>query len=233
MLCAQTLHAVRIEIIEALNTDALTRGQLDFDASMITKPHKRKVRKDPETNETIYSDPVRGTESRGFKRASCPLPPNAFYLSKISKEILMLSAEYCALAYFTYQLDSEWKHTVLAAQMLWQAFLELQTKKLREKKQQQLKGMVFLAMQNWRSELINDKALHQPKRIREILGINEHHWVRDWKPHWDKMHSLLDGFEQKILRYVYNATDKRKNNCKVQTVNAAQSMLKLSAATSA
>ena len=228
MLCAQTLHAVRTEIIQALNPDALTRGQLDFDASMITKPHKRKVRRDPKTNEIIHSEPVKGTESRGFKRASCPLPPNAFDLSKISKEILVLSPERRALAYFTYQLDAQWCYTETSAQWLWRTFLAHQTKKLRAKKEKQLKGMVFLAMQNWRCQLIHGEDLHKPKRVRECLQINEHHWVRDWLPHWNKMHTLLDGFENQILRDVHHATYKKRNNSTVRKTNTSACLLKLS-----
>ena len=70
--------------------------------------------------------------------------------------------------------------------------------------------MVFLAMQNWRSKTLYETEQHRPKRIRELLNINEHHWVRDWLPHWNTMHQILDGINQQILTEVYHATYTRK-----------------------
>jgi len=211
MLCSQTLQAVREEVQQALNVQALTRGQLDFDGAMITKPHKRPVVKDEISGERIYSDPVRGSQSRGFKKSSTPLPPNAFFLSKITKEIHLMSAEHCSLAYFTYSDSTKWRHTEIVAAYVWQCFLDKQTKAIRKKKSETLKAMVYLAMQNWRSQTLTDKELHKPKRIRELLSINEHHWVRDWLPHWNSMHQVLDGIDQKILTEVFHATNTRKS----------------------
>lgn len=210
MLCSQTLQAVREEVQQALNVEALTRGQLDFDSSMITNPHKRQIIKDEESGERIYTDAVRGVQSRGFKKSSTPLPHNAFFLSKISQEIHLMNAEKCSLAYFTYSDSAQWRHTEIVACDVWQRFLAKQEKSFRATKREKLKGMIYLAMQNWRCNVLRDCNQHTPKRIRELLKINEHHWVRDWLPHWRTMHELLDGIDQKILTEVFHATTNSK-----------------------
>lgn len=211
MLCSQTLQAVRNEIVEALNVQALTRGQLDFDSSMITNPHTRPIIKDSESGERIYTDPVRGIQSQGFKKSSCPIPSNIFFLTKITRAINVMDEQMSSLAYFTYCDDANWDHTESLAAHLWNCFLDKQTKTFRKKKAETLKNMVFLAMQNWRSVTLTDYVLHTPIRIRELLGINEHHWVRDWLPHWQAMHQLLDGLDKKVLKEVFNATQQKRD----------------------
>lgn len=206
MLCAQTLQAVRNELTQAFNIDAFTRGQLDFDASMISNTHKRVVRRDVDTNEVIYSEPVRGSQSQGFKRSSCPLPSNIFFLTKVTRAAQALSSPSSALAHYTYSESTNWKSTEIVAAAVWSKYLAAQNKKLRSKKLETLKSMVFLAMQNWRSVTRYQKELHGPSRVRELLAVNEHHWHRDWQPHWKLMHEILDGFDQRILTEIYNAT---------------------------
>lgn len=210
MLCSQTKLAVRIEIMQALNVHALTRGQLDFDGSMITNPHTRPVNKDKESGERIYTDPVRGIQTNRFKKPSCPLPSNAFFLTQITRAIHLLDEQMCSFAYFAYCDDATWQHTEVLAAHLWTRFLDKQTKAFRKKKKEILKSMVFLAMQDWRSMTVSERVLHGPKRIRELLNINEHHWVRDWLPHWQSMHQLLDGFDNKVLKEVFHATQQRR-----------------------
>lgn len=212
MLRRQTLYAIREELRQALNIETLTRGQLDFDASMITNTHKRKSTVDSESGEKVYLDPVRGCQSQGFKNSSCPLPSNIFFLSRITQEVNRMPVERNAMAYFTYSDSSAWENTEITAQSVWRRFLDLQVKPLREKKRETLKKMIFLAMQNWRSQTLHEKELHGPVRVRELIGINEHHWCRDWLPHWRLMHEILDGFDNKILMEVYRGTEKRREN---------------------
>ncbi|NRA78307.1 MAG: hypothetical protein HRU18_08855 [Pseudoalteromonas sp.] len=212
MLCSQTQLAVRNEITEALNVHAFTRGQLDFDGSMITNPHTRPVNKDKESGERIYTDPVRGLQTNRFKKPSCPVPANIFFLTKITRAINLLDEQMCSLAYFAYCDDAQWQHTEVVAAYVWRRFLDKQTKAFRKKKTETLKSMVFLAMQDWRSVTVSERVLHGPKRIRELLGINEHHWVRDWLPHWQSMHQVLDGINNKLLTEVFHATQQRRTS---------------------
>jgi len=210
MLLSQTLQAVRNDIAEALNVHALTRGQLDFDGSMIINPHKRPTLKDKESGERIYTDPVRGSQTQRFKKSSCPTPHNVFFLTKVTRSIHLLNEPMCSFAYFAYCDDADWQHTEVVAVHLWACFLDKQTKTFRKKKTATLKAMAFLAMQNWRSLTLTDRNLHTNKRLRELLSINEHHWVRDWLPHWRCMHELLNGFDNTVLKEVFNATEQKR-----------------------
>lgn len=216
MIKQQTLCVVRDEVLSALHIEARTRGQLDFDASMITNYGRRVRQKDDETGQLIDNDPVRGSASRSYKTSSCPLPPNAFHLTRITRAINMLPEHQKSLALFAYTERCEWHHVETVARELWDAFLRKQDKAFRAKKEKTLKGMVYLAMQNWQHMLKTEADLHTPKRIRELLEINEHHWRRDWLPYWRQLHDLLTEFDEKVLSNVYRATcrkaaaDKRK-----------------------
>ena len=209
MIKQQALQAVRSEIINSLYIDVRTKGQLDFDASMITNDGKRVRLVDEVTGQRLDPDPVRGKSSRTFKTNSCPLPPNAFCLSKTSKVVNMLPDNLNSLALYTYADKCSWRHVEIVSRGLWQAFKACQDKPFREKKEKTLKGMVFLAMQNWKHQVQTDLDLLEPARIRELLNINEHHWRRDWLPYWRQMHDLLSATDHQVLLNVYRTTGKK------------------------
>lgn len=220
MIKQQTLSFVRLEIISALHTDVRTAGQLDFDASAITNYGRRTRRTDEVTGQRIDSDPVRGSSSRTFKTSSCPLPHNAFWLTKISRAVTMLPDHLSSLALFAYSERCEWHHVEIVSRELWAAFLESQEKALREKKKQKLKDMVYLAMQNWKSLLLHECEAHTPARVRELIGVSEQNWRRDWLPYWRQMHDLLSKTDEKVLVNVYRETSRKAAMDKKQTAAA-------------
>ncbi|EOW7174548.1 bacteriophage antitermination protein Q [Vibrio parahaemolyticus] len=220
MIKQQTLSFVREEIISALSADARTAGQLDFDASAITNYGRRIRRIDDITGQRIDSDPVRGSSSRTYKTSSCPLPHNAFWLSKITRAVTMLPDNLNSLALFAYAERCDWHHVETVSCELWATFLDAQEKALREKKKQKLKGMVYLAMQNWKSLLLTDREAHEPARVRELIGVSEQNWRRDWLPYWRQMHDLLSKTDEKVLVHVYRETSRKTAMDQKQTAAA-------------
>jgi hypothetical protein len=216
----QTLSVVRNEVISALFVDVRTCGQLDFDASMITKYGRRIRRVDEVTGQRIDSDPVRGRSGRTYKTSSCPLPENAFWLTKISRALTMLPDHLNSLALFAYAERCDWHHVETVSRELWAAFLEDQSKAFRAKKEKQLKGMVYLAMQNWKSLLLTEREEHPPQKVRELLGVSEQNWRRDWLPYWRQMHNLLSATDEKVLVNVYRETSRKAAMDKRQTAAA-------------
>lgn len=220
MIEQQTLHAVRSEILSALYIDVRTHGQLDFDASMVTNYATRVRPVDEVTGQRFDPEPVRGRTGRGFKVSSCPLPPNAFSLLKTSRAVNMLPEHLNSLALYAYSERCEWRHIEVVAAVIWQRLLADQDKPFRAKKEKTLKGMVFLAMQNWRHLLTADADLHTPQRIRELLGINENQWRRDWLPFWRTYHELLSETDNQVLINVYRATSRQAKADKESTAAA-------------
>lgn len=211
MACEQTLAAVRLEIQEALNVLALTKGQLSFQATIETSRTKRKKVIDEETNQVLDLEPIRGAQSMGFKRSSCPLPDNAFFLSKVTNIVNELPKSLHSLALFCYSDSCSWDHVTCTAELVWGVFEKSNNKKLRSKKEAALKNMIFLAMQDWREQTLHGRVLHKPSRIQSLLNISEHTWRRDWLPHWRKMHSILTSQETKILESVYRGVNPKKH----------------------
>lgn len=220
MIEPQTLYAIRVEILSALHVDVRTRGQLDFDGSMITKYGTKKRPVDSVTGERFDPEPVRGRSGRTFKCSSCPLPPNAFSLLKTSRAVTMLPEHLNSLALYAYSERCEWRHVEIVAAAIWQKLLDSQDKPFRAKKEKTLKGMVFLAMQNWRHRLTAENDLHTPQRIRELLVISEHQWRRDWLPFWRQFHDLLSETDNQVLIHVYRATSNTKARDKSATAAA-------------
>jgi len=180
-----TLQAVRLEIITAVNIHLLTKSMDDDSA---------------ETGITGNGCSVT------FKRSSCPLPPDAFHYSQISRALNMLSEQLYSLALVLYSDDPLWSHIETVSHLVWSTFESLQGKKLRAKKKKTLQGMVLLAMQEWRSYSQTGKSVHTPMKIQQLLGINEHHWHRDWYPHWQQMKEIIRDNESEVLEYVYRNT---------------------------
>ncbi|MGI2068128.1 bacteriophage antitermination protein Q [Shewanella glacialipiscicola] len=221
MIEPQTLYAIRVEILSALHIDVRTRGQLDFDGSMITKYGTKKRPVDSVTGERFDPEPVRGRSGRTFKCSSCPLPPDAFSLIKTSRAVTMLPEHLNSLALYAYSERCEWHHVEIVAAAIWQRLLVTQDKPFRAKKEKTLKGMVFLAMQNWRHLLTAENDLHTPQRIRELLDISENLWRRDWLPFWRQLHDLLSETDHQVLTHVYQATSQPKKARNKSTAAAA------------
>lgn len=209
MLNPQNLTAVRFEIINALSIDVRTHGQLDFDASMLTIRHRRTRMLDEITEQYIDTEPVKAGCTKAFKKGHCPLPPNAFSLIRITKAVNTLPSDLFALTQFTSVERCSWSYVEILANAVWSHLQAVQTKKIRKKKTETLKGMVFLAMQNWKNLLISDRELHSTRRVTELLNVNESHWKRDWAPFWEQMHLILTGMEEQALTHVYQTTQNK------------------------
>lgn len=118
----------------------------------------------------------------------------------------MLSRHLNSLALFLYSDNPLWSHTETVAKSTWATFETLQEKPIRAKKRKALQAMVFLAMQEWKHYSQTGKTVHSPIKVRELLGLSEHHWHRDWSPHWQQLKQIIRDDENRVLEYVYNNT---------------------------
>lgn len=178
MINEQTLSVLRNELIESLGAPLIDRISED--------------------------SPVNGNGcSVTFKRSSCPLPHNAFELSRITRVVFMLPDNLQAWATYAYGPKQEWSSVQTITHELWQEFLASETCKFRKAKLEKLKGMAFLAVQDWRHQVLFEKELHTPGKIQELLSVSESNWRRDWLPLWRKMGALMAGIDREMLTRVY------------------------------
>ncbi|MFA0194455.1 bacteriophage antitermination protein Q [Vibrio sp. 10N.222.55.E8] len=184
MINEQTLSVIRTELIEALGAPLLDRVSED--------------------------SAVSGNGcSVTFKRSSCPLPPNAFQLSQITRVVCMLPDNLQAWALYAYGPKQEWSAVQAVTHELWQEFLASETTKFRKKKLETLKGMAFLAVQEWRNQVLFEKELHAPGKVQQLLSVSEANWRRDWLPFWRKMGALMAGIDREMLTNVYRNQPRR------------------------
>jgi len=180
-----TLQAVRVEIITAVNIHLLTRSR------------------DDDSAETGISG---NGCSVTFKRSTCPLPPDAFYYSQISKALNMLPVHLNSLSLVLYSDNPQWCHIECVAKEIWAKFEASQEKPFRVKKKKTLQAMVFLAMQEWKHYSQTGKSVHTPIKIQELLVTNEKNWHRDWSPFWQQLKEIICDEENRILEHVYYST---------------------------
>lgn len=180
-----TLCAVRIETISAVNSHLQTKSR------------------DDDSSKTGISG---NGCSVTFKRGTCPLPPDAFHYTQITRALNMLPVHQNSLAIFLFSDDPNWSDIESVAKETWATFEALQEKKLRVKKKKILQAMIFLAMQEYKCHSQTAKHVHTPTKVTALLGINEHHWHRDWYPFWKQMYAIIDDAERKVLEYVYEQT---------------------------
>lgn len=206
MFSEQVVGTFRDLVIEALCVDARIRGQLDIDPAMITEFSRgSSSRRGPLESKP---DPIKGSSTRSSGSSSCPLSSNAFELSRISRAIKSLPGYQRSLAIYAYADSCKWECIEIVSRHVWHIFLAAQSDVLRERKLQVLKGMVYLVMQNWKSLLNTGIELYSPKRVRELLRLSPHHWVRDWLPYWKQIHELLSDLDEKMLSDVYQGSRK-------------------------
>lgn len=209
MINQQTLEFIRDEILQSMFCDVRTKGQLDYDGSMITETSKYSRR---HGDDGLPVECVRSHFTRSFKRSSCPLPPNIFHLNHIGRALRELPSDLRPIATFTYSEKCDWDSTQALAQTLWSRFLEKsmasRSRAFSKKKTEQLRGMVFLAMQNWKENTLHERDAHTPQRVRELLNVSEANWVRDWRPQWRLMHQILSEMDEKVLVNVFKKTGK-------------------------
>ncbi|MEZ9525697.1 bacteriophage antitermination protein Q [Enterovibrio norvegicus] len=191
----QTLSVIRLELIEAMGQPLLDRVSED--------------------------SAVSGNGcSVTFKRSSCPLQHNAFALSRMRRKVFMLPDNLQAWALYAYGPTQEWAAVQTVTAELWKGFLASETSKFRAKKLKTLKGMAFLAVQDWRHQVLHEKELHAPGRLQELLKVNEANWRRDWLPFWRKMGALMAGIDRETLSNVYRNRPQqaKKRDCRDRQV---------------
>jgi hypothetical protein len=120
-----------------------------------------------------------GSGARFFS-SSCPLPPWQFELSRLYKIVCADSS--AALLHYLYHPNPPWHYEADAIKAVWDSVVFHNN--LPKRKQKTLSVLCYLAVQNYRSEVIRKKPAHKISRLIEISGVSADNWRRDWRPYW-------------------------------------------------
>jgi hypothetical protein len=224
LLDDSTYREVRKELLIALraSNEQSLPSQLDFSLSDVTNKHKPIERMLPKENPDNDDEPEvwitpesieTGTQRR-FKTSICLLHPSHFAYNDFKAAVKRLPTPLHDLVQYCYAENHKWLNVELLTQSLWKSFVldpRFNVKKMRAAKVKRLKGMIFLAVQNWQSLVKKQKPAHTNDSIIRLLGVNKNNWRRDWLPFWRVFCELIEELDKAALYEIHQQTwDRRK-----------------------
>jgi hypothetical protein len=224
LLDDSTYREVRKELLIALraSNEQSLPSQLDFSLSDITdkhKPIKRMLPKEDPNNEEepevwITPEPIETGTQKQFKTSVCLLHPSHFSFNDFKAAVNRLPAPLHDLVKYCYAEKYKWLNVELLSKSLWKSFLlnpRYNVKKIRAAKVKRLKGMVFLAAQNWQSIVTNNKPAYTPDAVIRMLGVSKSNWRRDWLPFWRLFMDQIEELDKAAIYEIHQQTgDRRK-----------------------
>ncbi|WP_169828898.1 bacteriophage antitermination protein Q [Marinobacterium jannaschii] len=172
---------------------------------IIPSSHKKKatepaLRVEQEIRRGFYQ--VHGVATRAPAKSSCPLSPFAFEDAKVVRAVNALPDDQRHWIKYAYCPEevSGWEDESGAVVALWKEY-EPQAGNVRSSTRKTLQGLAHLCIQDMKAQVNRGKGAHSPARIRELLGVPEANWRRDWSPRWRAMQEIVrrldrDGLEQ-------------------------------------
>lgn len=199
----QQLDWVRLRIFQAYSLHI--KGKPLFDGTQYCVPAshiKRAKTKEERIEKELRGDlfQVKGRESRRGK-SSMPLPPWAFEDSRVVRVVNALPDGQRNWIMYAYSDCYNWDNESGAVVALWKEF-EPELEGVRDDTLQKLKGMAYLCVQDFKNIKNRGKPAHLPSRIRQLTGVPEGNWRRDWLPRWRRMQQILTEFDRAALAKV-------------------------------
>lgn len=138
------------------------------------------------------------SETRPKKKGAIPLGPLAFQDAHIVREVGRLAPEHGQWLRYAYGDSTEWDDEQGAVVALW-ARSEPLFGKMQAKTLKRVRSLTHLAVQSGKSRLNSGKEVHQPARLRELLGVTEPNWDQHWAPRWKLYAEQLEQLDRDAL----------------------------------
>lgn len=201
----QQLDWVRLRIFQAHSVHIKTRGDDGVAAYVIPVAHTRKKNTDEHMSGEMSR--VKAREVRKGK-STVLLPPWAFDDTKIVRAVSRLPDTERRWVRYAYSGNYTWDDESGIVFDLWER-LAPQFTGLRGKTLAKVRGMVYLAVQNYKSVRTQGKPAHTPERIRQLVEIPEGNWRRDWLPRWRLMRTELASIDHAALSSILEVAGDR------------------------
>lgn len=143
---------------------------------------------------------VHGVATRAPARSSCPLRPSAFDDAKTVRAVNALPDDQRHWLKFAYcpEEASSWDDEQGAVVALWRAY-QPQVGNVRAATLKKLQGLAHLCVQDMKACQNRGRGVHSPAKLRELLGVPESNWRRDWSPRWRAMQALIRELDDAAL----------------------------------
>ena len=138
------------------------------------------------------------SETRPKKKGGIPLGPLAFQDAHIVREVGRLAPEYGQWLRYAYGDSTAWDDEQGAVVALW-ARSEPLFGKMQAKTLKRVRSLTHLAVQSGKSRLNSGKEVHQPARLRDLLGVTEPNWDQHWAPRWKLYAEQLEQLDRDAL----------------------------------
>lgn len=149
---------------------------------------------------------VKATETRPKKGSTMPLPPWAFDNARLVQAIGRLPDQYQAWLRYAYADSKAWDDEAGVTRRLWEGFAPV-LGKAQAKTLARAKGLCHLAVQDHKARKNRGRSIHEPAKVRELLGVKESNWDQHWCPRWQAMHRLMDTIDREALAALWELTD--------------------------
>lgn len=149
---------------------------------------------------------VKASETRPKKGSTMPLPPWAFDNARMVQAIGRLPVEHQYWLRYAYADSREWSDEAGVVGLLWAGF-QPTLGRAQGKTLARAKGLAHLAVQDHKARKNSGRSIHEPARVRELLGVKESNWDQHWCPRWQAMHRLMDRIDREALAALWEITD--------------------------
>ncbi|EEU3140188.1 antiterminator [Escherichia coli] len=214
----QYLQFVREQLIIATaDLSGATKGQLEAwqeNAMFDTGRYRRKkIRyRDEVTGKMITRDnpPIPGKQSLA-KGTSIPLVSQVeFSTSSWRRAVLSLEEHHKAWLLWCYSGNVCWGHQIAITLWAWNEFYtQSGTRKIAEKTRERLKKLIWLAVQDVKSELIG-RETYEYQELAELMEVSKSTWTETYRPHWGIMRGCIAGLDRDALISVMHLRSQQK-----------------------
>ncbi|EJI7426803.1 antiterminator, partial [Escherichia coli] len=175
---------------------------------------RKKIRyRDEVTGKMITRDnpPIPGKQSLA-KGTSIPLvSPVEFSTSSWRRAVLELEEHQKAWLLWCYSGNVCWEDQVTITQWVWSEFkAQSGTRKIAGKTQERLKRLIWLAVQDVKSELVG-RETYEHQALAVLMGVAKSTWTTTHRPHWLAMRGSAEGLDRDALISVMRVRSRQQS----------------------
>ncbi len=215
----QYLQFVREQLmIATADFSGATKGQLEawqenalFDTG---RYRRKKIRyRDEVTGKMITRDnpPIPGKQSLAKGSSIALVSPVEFSTSSWRRAVLELEEHQKAWLLWCYSGNVCWEDQVIITQWVWSEFkAQSGTRKIAGKTQERLKRLIWLAVQDVKSELVG-RETYEHQALAVLMGVAKSTWTTTHRPHWLAMRGSAEGLDRDALISVMRVRSRQQS----------------------
>ncbi|EAS2833712.1 antiterminator [Salmonella enterica] len=222
----KNLPWIRQQIITATaDLSGTTKGQLQawlenvqFDTK--TYPRKKQRIRDEVTGKMITLDnpPISGKQSLAKGSSIVLVQPIEYSTASWRRALLSLDEHYKAWLLWNYSENTCWEHQVDITRWGWGEFVaQLDGKKMAGKTEERLRALIWLAVQDVKSELAG-RDVYKYKDLAAMCGVKLDNWSHNYAGYWRVMRTIFNQLDSESLLCVVRIRSQQKATFSQQAI---------------